>query len=118
MYYHFNIKYYLILMPRMLFIFLHPIYEDLFASLRWWMRRSGAGSSKRVRELRTGVVLSTNNGQQEGARGSDEASRRLAEAWSHHAESPEVIAGLYSAVQREQSVERDREPQTMGGNRS
>jgi hypothetical protein len=29
-----------------------------------------------------------------------EASRRLADAWSHHAESPEVIAGLYSAVQR------------------
>jgi hypothetical protein len=29
-----------------------------------------------------------------------EASRRLAEAWCHHAESPEVIAGLYAAVQR------------------
>ena len=29
-----------------------------------------------------------------------EASQRLADAWSHHAESPEVIAGLYSAVQR------------------
>src|SRR4029077_7135764 len=29
-----------------------------------------------------------------------EASRRLADAWSHHAESPEVIAGLYAAVQR------------------
>ena len=29
-----------------------------------------------------------------------EASGRLADAWSHHAESPEVIAGLYSAVQR------------------
>jgi hypothetical protein len=29
-----------------------------------------------------------------------EASRRLADAWSHHAESPEVVAGLYSAVQR------------------
>ena len=29
-----------------------------------------------------------------------EASRRLTEAWSHHAESPEVVAGLYSAIQR------------------
>jgi hypothetical protein len=29
-----------------------------------------------------------------------EASRRLTDAWSHHAESPEVVAGLYSAVQR------------------
>jgi hypothetical protein len=29
-----------------------------------------------------------------------EASRRLADAWSHRAENPEVIAGLYSAVQR------------------
>jgi hypothetical protein len=29
-----------------------------------------------------------------------EAARRLAEAWTHHAENPEVIAGLYSAVQR------------------
>lgn len=29
-----------------------------------------------------------------------EASRRLSEAWSHHAESPEVLAGLYSAHQR------------------
>ena len=29
-----------------------------------------------------------------------EASRRLTEAWSHHAESPEVVAGLYSAHQR------------------
>jgi len=29
-----------------------------------------------------------------------EASKCLADAWSHHAESPEVIAGLYSAVQR------------------
>jgi hypothetical protein len=29
-----------------------------------------------------------------------EASRRLAEAWSHQAESPEVVAGLYSAHQR------------------
>jgi hypothetical protein len=29
-----------------------------------------------------------------------EASRRLTEAWSHHAESPEVVAGLYAAVQR------------------
>src|ERR1700745_3582616 len=29
-----------------------------------------------------------------------EASKRLADAWSHQAESPAVIAGLYSAVQR------------------
>lgn len=29
-----------------------------------------------------------------------EAARRLTEAWSHHAESPEVVAGLYSAIQR------------------
>src|SRR5258706_11506158 len=27
-----------------------------------------------------------------------EASKRRADAWSHHAESPEVIAGLYSGV--------------------
>ncbi len=30
----------------------------------------------------------------------NEASRRLTEAWSHQAEAPEVIAGLYGAVQR------------------
>jgi hypothetical protein len=29
-----------------------------------------------------------------------EASRRRAEAWSHHAESPDVIAGLYSGIER------------------
>jgi hypothetical protein len=29
-----------------------------------------------------------------------EASKRLTEAWSHQAESPEVLAGLYSAVER------------------
>jgi hypothetical protein len=29
-----------------------------------------------------------------------EASRRRADAWSHHAETPEVLAGLYSAVER------------------
>ena len=29
-----------------------------------------------------------------------EASKRRAEAWSHQAESPEVIAGLYSGVER------------------
>jgi hypothetical protein len=29
-----------------------------------------------------------------------EASKRRAEAWSHHAETPEVLAGLYSAVER------------------
>ena len=29
-----------------------------------------------------------------------EASKRLTEAWSHHAEGPEVVAGLYSAVNR------------------
>jgi hypothetical protein len=29
-----------------------------------------------------------------------EASRRITEAWSQHAETPEVVAGLYSAIQR------------------
>ncbi len=29
-----------------------------------------------------------------------EASRRFTDAWSHQAESPEVVAGLYAAVQR------------------
>ena len=29
-----------------------------------------------------------------------EATRRLAEAWSHQADSPEVVAGLYSAIER------------------
>jgi hypothetical protein len=29
-----------------------------------------------------------------------EASRRLTDAWAHQAESPEVVAGLYSIVQR------------------
>lgn len=29
-----------------------------------------------------------------------EASRRIADAWSHQAKNPEVIAGLYSAVER------------------
>jgi len=29
-----------------------------------------------------------------------EASKRLTEAWARHAESPEVLAGLYSAVDR------------------
>lgn len=29
-----------------------------------------------------------------------EASQRLTEAWGRHAEGPEVIAGLYAAVQR------------------
>ncbi len=29
-----------------------------------------------------------------------EASKRLTEAWSHQAEGPEVISGLYSAVSR------------------
>lgn len=29
-----------------------------------------------------------------------EASRRLSEAWSHQAETPEVLAGLYSTHQR------------------
>jgi len=29
-----------------------------------------------------------------------EASKRLADAWSHQAQSPEVIAGLFSAVER------------------
>jgi hypothetical protein len=29
-----------------------------------------------------------------------EASKRLIEAWNHQAEGPEVIAGLYSAVER------------------
>lgn len=29
-----------------------------------------------------------------------EASKRIADAWSHQAESPEVVAGLYAAVER------------------
>ena len=29
-----------------------------------------------------------------------EASKRFTEAWSHQAEGPEVVAGLYSAVER------------------
>jgi hypothetical protein len=29
-----------------------------------------------------------------------EASKRLTDAWSHQAESPEVLAGLYSAMER------------------
>jgi hypothetical protein len=29
-----------------------------------------------------------------------EASKRLTDAWIHQAESPEVVAGLYSAVER------------------
>jgi hypothetical protein len=29
-----------------------------------------------------------------------EASKRLTDAWSHQAESPEVVAGLYSALER------------------
>lgn len=29
-----------------------------------------------------------------------EASKRMAEAWAHEAQSPEVIAGLYSAMER------------------
>jgi hypothetical protein len=29
-----------------------------------------------------------------------EASKRFADAWGHHAESPEVVAGLYSAIER------------------
>jgi hypothetical protein len=29
-----------------------------------------------------------------------EASKRFADAWSHHAESPEVLAGLFSAIER------------------
>ena len=29
-----------------------------------------------------------------------EASKRFVEAWSHQAEGPEVVAGLYSAVER------------------
>jgi hypothetical protein len=29
-----------------------------------------------------------------------EASRRLTEAWCHHAETPEVVAGLYSVAER------------------
>ena len=29
-----------------------------------------------------------------------EASKRLTDAWSHQAESPEVLAGLYSALER------------------
>jgi hypothetical protein len=29
-----------------------------------------------------------------------EASKRFADVWSHHAESPEVVANLYSAIER------------------
>jgi hypothetical protein len=29
-----------------------------------------------------------------------EAARRLADAWSHHADGPEVVSSLYSAIQR------------------
>ncbi len=29
-----------------------------------------------------------------------EASKRRADAWSHHAETPEILAGLYSALER------------------
>jgi hypothetical protein len=29
-----------------------------------------------------------------------EASKRFADGWSHQAESPEVVAGLYSAIER------------------
>jgi hypothetical protein len=29
-----------------------------------------------------------------------ETSKRFADAWSHHAESPEVVAGVFSAVER------------------
>ena len=29
-----------------------------------------------------------------------EATRRLADAWSHHANGPEVVTSLYSAIQR------------------
>jgi hypothetical protein len=29
-----------------------------------------------------------------------EASKRIADAWSHHAQSPEVVAGLFSAIER------------------
>jgi hypothetical protein len=29
-----------------------------------------------------------------------ETSKRIAEGWSHHTESPEVISGLYSALER------------------
>ena len=29
-----------------------------------------------------------------------EASKRLTDAWSHQAETPEVVAGLYSATER------------------
>jgi hypothetical protein len=29
-----------------------------------------------------------------------EASKRFADAWGRHAESPEVVAGLYSAIER------------------
>ena len=29
-----------------------------------------------------------------------EASKRFADAWSHHAEGPEVVVGLFSAIER------------------
>ena len=45
-----------------------------------------------------------------------EASKRRAEAWSHQAESPEVIAGLYSGVERMRlfSIERSHPPSRAG----
>jgi hypothetical protein len=36
-----------------------------------------------------------------------EATKRIADAWSHHAETPEVVAGLYSAVERMRLVSSD-----------
>jgi hypothetical protein len=53
------------------------------------------------RVLRTQTLMQ--NAMQRQALYSDfiiEASKRLTEAWSHQAEGPEVIAGLYSAVSR------------------
>ena len=37
-----------------------------------------------------------------------EASKRFTEAWSHQAEGPEVIAGLYSALGRMRLISSDR----------
>ena len=37
-----------------------------------------------------------------------EATKRLAEAWNHQAEGPEVVGNLYSAIQRMRLISSDR----------
>ena len=43
-----------------------------------------------------------------------EASRRLADAWSHQAQGPDVIAGLYGAVHRMRLASSDDVVRTEG----